>query len=86
MVRFAVFSVAVLMLVMIAVAIIVSVLILATVVALIAIPLYVLARPHFQQRNVRVNPIERLQNLYAEGKIDLFEFERRVAALVRVER
>jgi hypothetical protein len=85
MVRFAVLSLAVLMLVMIAVAIIVSVLILVTMAALIAIPLYVLARPHLQSRGVRLNPIERLQNLYVEGKIDLIEFERRVAQLVHVE-
>jgi hypothetical protein len=30
-------------------------------------------------------PLERLQNLYVEGKIDLFEFERRVATLIAVE-
>jgi hypothetical protein len=86
MVRLAVLLFAVLMLAMIVVAIVVSVLILATVAALIALPMYVLARPHLQRRGVSVNPIERLQNLYADGKIDLFEFERRVAALVRVER
>ena len=32
-----------------------------------------------------LSPIERLQNLYVEGTIDLTEFERRVARLVAVE-
>lgn len=30
-------------------------------------------------------PMERLQSLYVEGKIDIFEFERRVASLIAVE-
>jgi hypothetical protein len=33
----------------------------------------------------RLNPMERLRNLYVEGKIDLFEFERRVAKLLALE-
>ena len=55
----------------------------------IGIPTYLLAR-HFSQKNSRIvqfahNPMERLQQLYIEGKIDLFEFERRVARLIAVE-
>lgn len=33
----------------------------------------------------RQRPLERLQQLYVEGKIDLFEFEQRVAHLIAVE-
>lgn len=85
MVRFVLLSFAFLMVVMMAVAILVSALVLLTVAALVAVPLYLMARPHFQQRRVTMNPVERLQNLYVDGKIDLFEFERRVAQLVHVE-
>jgi hypothetical protein len=31
------------------------------------------------------SPMERLQSLYVDGKIDLFEFERRVAHLIAIE-
>lgn len=35
---------------------------------------------------VAQHPIDRLKNLYIDGKIDLFEFERAVAHLVAVEK
>lgn len=34
---------------------------------------------------VRQSSLERLKTLYIEGKIDLFEFERRAATLIAVE-
>lgn len=56
----------------------------------IGIPTYVLYRylNHRRPQLVRVaqSPLERLQQLYVEGKIDLFEFEQRAARLIAVER
>jgi hypothetical protein len=85
MVRFVLLSFALLILVMVAVALLVSALLLLTMAAVVAVPLYFVAKPHFHKRRVAVNPVERLQNLYVDGKIDLFEFERRVAQIVHVE-
>lgn len=62
----------------------------------VGIPLYVLARlarPRLQrfgsfQSSVAGNSqaaLERLKMLYVEGKIDLFEFERRAAHLISTE-
>lgn len=85
MVRFAVLSVALLVFVIVGLTLLVAALILLTVATLVAVPLYAMARPHLQKRGVTKSPIERLQNLYVEGKIDLLEFERRVARLVHVE-
>jgi hypothetical protein len=73
------------MFVMLALMLIVSALIMLAIAAVVAVPLYVLARPHLQKRGVVLNPAERLKNLYVEGKIDLFEFERRIAQLVHVD-
>lgn len=56
--------------------------------AAVGIPLYFIFR-HFSTRRglakPRISPIERLQNLYIEGKIDLFEYERLVSRLIAVE-
>jgi hypothetical protein len=68
---------------------IVSALAIAGVAAVIGLPLWFMAKHWKSQRRVPVrtqSPIERLKNLYVEGKIDLFEFERRVAHLIAVER
>jgi len=57
--------------------------------AMIGLPLWFMAKHWKTQRAVPVrvqSPIERLKNLYIEGKIDLFEFERAVAHLVHAER
>lgn len=62
----------------------------------VGIPLYILARlakPRLQhfgslQSSVAGNSqaaLERLKMLYVEGKIDLFEFERRAAHLISTE-
>jgi hypothetical protein len=62
----------------------------------VGIPLYILARlakPRLQhfgslQSSVAGNSqaaLERLKALYVEGKIDLFEFERRAAHLISAE-
>ena len=54
----------------------------------IGVPVYLLSRSMLHRHGLArqpMNPIQRLQNLYADGKIDLFEFERRVAHLVTLE-
>jgi hypothetical protein len=54
----------------------------------IGIPIWLMVRHWLGQRRLTVaalQPIDRLRNLYVEGKIDLFEFEQRVARLVAVE-
>jgi threonine/homoserine/homoserine lactone efflux protein len=56
--------------------------------ALIGLPLWLMWRSwsHRQGIGTRArSSIERLQELYIEGKIDLFEYERRVARLVAIE-
>jgi hypothetical protein len=62
-------------------------LVVAAITAAIVVPLYLLARQALQGRTTRptLKPVDRLQNLFAEGKIDLFEFERRVAQLITLE-
>jgi hypothetical protein len=74
--------------VMAVVAFIVSVLMLAAVALAVGIPLYLVAKHYFGRSPTfptRQNAMERLKMLYIEGKIDLFEFERRVAHLIAVE-
>ncbi|GAC1333013.1 MAG: hypothetical protein NVSMB22_25200 [Chloroflexota bacterium] len=56
--------------------------------AMVGLPVYLVARHWLRQRNLPRStqpPLERLKNLYVEGKIDMFEFERRAAALIHVE-
>ncbi|HZS93772.1 MAG TPA: hypothetical protein VFA78_03175 [Chloroflexota bacterium] len=68
------------------VAFIVSVLTIAAVVAVIALPIWYISRHHLGARSSAQPPLERLKNLYVEGKIDLFEFERRVERLLAIEK
>ncbi|HLJ68502.1 MAG TPA: hypothetical protein VKX16_14200 [Chloroflexota bacterium] len=68
--------------------VVLSALALLAMACLVGIPLYFMSRPWLHQKRVPAvaqSPIERLQNLYVEGKIDLTEFERRVARLVAIE-
>jgi hypothetical protein len=72
-------------------ALLISVLVCAALAFAVGYPLWhFLFKPWVQGQRAavarHVNPIERLQRLYIEGKIDLFEFERRVARLLAVER
>jgi hypothetical protein len=69
-------------------ALLISALVILAMIAAIGIPLWLIAKYWLGQRGVstvRPHPIDRLRNLYVEGKIDLFEFERRVAKLVAIE-
>lgn len=53
----------------------------------VGIPIYLLYQwwRRSQMPSLTQKPLDRLQNLYVEGKIDIFEFERRVASLIAVE-
>jgi hypothetical protein len=69
-------------------ALLVSAIIILAMMCLIGIPLWLITRHWLGRRSVSVSPqrpIDRLRNMYVEGKIDLFEFERRVAKLVAIE-
>jgi hypothetical protein len=85
MVRLVLLSIALLVFVTVAVALILSAVVMLALACVVGVPLYLMARPHLHKQRVIKSPIERLQNLFVEGKIDLPEFERRVAHLVRVE-
>lgn len=88
MLRIAFLVIAFLVFASLAVALIVSVLTMLALFCLVGIPLWLLAKPHLQRHGMvspKKRPIERLQALYAEGKIDMFEFERRIERLLAVE-
>jgi hypothetical protein len=88
MLRFVVLSLALLMFVLVAVTLIVSALLMLALACIVGIPLWLMAKPRLKRMGVvapRLNPMDRLKNLYVEGKIDLFEFERRVAKLLALE-
>jgi uncharacterized membrane protein len=88
MLRFILLSIAFLVCLSLAVFLIMTALVILTMACLVGIPLYMVGRHHFSGMGLKVRsqrPIERLQQLYAEGKIDLFEFERRVAHLIALE-
>lgn len=54
----------------------------------VGLPIYLFGRHWLGQKGLlrtAQQPIDRLKTLYVEGKIDMFEFERRAAALLHVE-
>ena len=85
MIRFALIVIALVMMAMLAITVIVSILFLAALALAVGIPLYLVLNRHREPKRLRRSPIEALQDMYAEGKIDLSEFERRVARLVAIE-
>jgi hypothetical protein len=88
MMRYLVLSIALLMFLMVAVTLIVTALLMLALACIVGIPLWLMAKPRLQRMGIaapRLNPMDRLRNLYVEGKIDLFEFERRVARLLALE-
>ena len=88
MVRFVILLMALVMFVSVAVMLILSALVFLALACAVGLPIWYMSR-HWRRGvgfAASMNPIERLQNLYVEGKIDLFEFERRVAQLIAVER
>ncbi len=87
MVRFLLLSIAFLICLALAVSLLVLMFVVLAMACVVGVPLYILGKRHFggALKSARQRPIERLQQLYAEGKIDLFEFERRVANLLALE-
>jgi hypothetical protein len=88
MMRYVVLSIALLMFLMVAVTLIVTALLMLALACAVGIPLWLMAKPRLERMGIvapRLNPMERLKSLYVEGKIDLFEFERRVARLLALE-
>ncbi len=88
MIRFAVLFIAFVFLVSVAFALIISALVLLTLACAVGIPLYLMSRRWMKRQGLSrpaQHPIDRLRNLYVEGKIDLFEFEQRVAHLISAE-
>lgn len=71
------------------IALIIATVTLAIVAVAIGIPLWLAWRSWAARHGLTARArtsVERLQELYIEGKIDLFEFERRVAGLIAVEK
>ncbi len=88
MMRYVVLSIALLLFLMVAVTLIVTALLMLALACAVGIPLWLMAKPRLERMGIvapRLNPMERLKNLYVEGKIDLFEFEHRVARLLALE-
>ena len=88
MLRTAFFLLAFFVLAAVAVFLVISAIAVLAIMCLVAIPLWRLARPHLENADITgygKQPVKRLQNLYAEGKIDMFEFERRVARVLSRE-
>ena len=90
MIRLILLAIALVVFVSIAVTLILSALIFLAFACLVGVPLYIVGKHWLNGHGVNLamrkqSPMERLQNLYVEGKIDLFEFERRVANLIAVE-
>lgn len=89
MIRYVVLFVAFVMFISVAFVLLLSVLVLLAMVCAVGIPLYLMSKRWMRRQGIAkpaVSPMDRLRNLYVEGKIDLFEFEQRVAQLIHVER
>jgi uncharacterized membrane protein len=86
MLRFVFLVLVTLIFLSVAVTLIVGALVCLVLACAVGLPLYLMARPHLERYGIagKHNPIERLQNMYVEGKIDILEFERRVARLISV--
>lgn len=84
---FLIAAIVVISLVFVFLAFIVMVMMTVAVVLGVGIPAYLVFQwwRRSQMPALTQKPMERLQNLYVEGKIDLFEFERRVANLIAVD-
>ena len=82
MIRFVVLAVALLIFLTMAFFLLLGALILVAMACLVGIPLWLMSKRWMRRQGIAgpgQHPIDRLRNLYVEDKIDLFEFERRVA-------
>jgi hypothetical protein len=89
MIRYVLMGVAFLICAMIALALLAAALVFLVMACLVGIPLWLSVKGWMKRRGIAApvqSRIERLKNLYLDGKIDLFEFERRVEQLISIER
>jgi hypothetical protein len=87
--RYVVMAVAVVVFLVVALMLLISALIFMALAFVVGIPLYLAGKRLMRRHGLsgpRLNPTDRIKNLYVEGKIDLSEFERRVGHLVSRER
>lgn len=88
MFRYVLLAIAFLVLVSVALLLALLALMVVAMACIVGIPLWYFGRNRLRNHGLfgaSMNPMERLKNLYIEGKIDLFDFERRVARLIAVE-
>lgn len=93
MLRFLIWAIILMTFLAVAVTLVISTVAFLALACVVGFPLYLLVKPHLQrfgslQSSVAGNSqaaLERLKTLYVEGKIDLFEFERRAAHLISTE-
>lgn len=89
MIRFVFTSIVFVMCAMIALALLAAAVVFLVMACIVGIPLWFAVRRWMSRGGIVApvqNRVERLRNLYVDGKIDLFEFERRVAQLMAAER
>lgn len=88
MLKFFMLAIAVLAFLTVAVTLIITALICLAIACIVGVPLYLVSRKWLHRQGIIASassPMDRAKALYVEGKIDLFEFERRVARLIAVE-
>jgi hypothetical protein len=88
MLRFLILAILLFSFVAVALTLIVSALVCLALAAVIGLPIYLFLKPKLERRGMIGGPqtaLERLKSLYVDGKIDLFEFERRAASLITYE-
>jgi hypothetical protein len=89
MIQFVFLCVVFLILAMITLALLAAALVFLVMACIVGIPVWFTVRHWMKQRGIGApiqQRIDRLRSLYLDGKIDLFEFERRVAQLISIER
>lgn len=88
MIRLLVLMFALMLFVGMAIALFIAFIFMVVLAAAVGIPLYFMSQKWLGAKGISARartPIERLRAMYVDGKIDLFEFERRVAQLVHTE-
>lgn len=88
MLRFILIVLALLVAVVMALALMAAAVICLAFACLIGLPIWLFTRSWLRGHGLAgaaQHPMERVKRMYIDGKIDLFEFERRVARLIAVE-
>jgi hypothetical protein len=87
--RYVAMAIGMMVFLFVAFTLIVSALIFLALACVVGVPLYLAGKRLMRRYGLsgpHSGPIDRLKNLYVEGKIDLFEFENRIGHLVSRER